>query len=483
MRIRTLTAGLAVTLALAAPSFPAMAHPASTDTRMDVVMSAIADDPIAYREFFTEFPKGADLHQHLSGAVWAESLITWAAQDGLCLTPVTFVASAGPCTSEQISAASVQSSPSLQSEVIAAWSMRMFIPSLTHSGHDQFFNTFGKFSRILDPANRSGQALAEVLNQAAADSVVRLETKFSPVFRDFPTLISAINGQAPSAVRDPARFPEALAVLRSAGLDAQAEYAIAGTTGILAAKDASLGCVSAAPQPGCGVDLGLIAQVNRNATPDSVFAELALDFSIASRDSRVVAVDLVAPEDGLNALNDYSLHMTMVRFMRSQFPGVHVTLHAGELVPGLVPPAALTSHIRQAVEVAGAERIGHGVSIRNERNAKQLMSEMRKRGVLVEVSLTSNEQILGIKGKQSQLPVYRANGVPVSLSTDDPGVERTDLSAQYMKARRWFQLSYADLKKMSYDGIAHAFVSNSSKIALKSRLDRAFANFEKKYAR
>ena len=482
MRIRILSAVLAASIALTAPTFPAVAQPASVDTRMDAVMAAIADDPIAYREFFTEFPKGADLHQHLSGAVWAESMLTWAAQDGLCLTQVTFVASAGPCTSDQISAASVLSNPALQSQVIAAWSMRLFIPSLTQSGHDQFFNTFGKFSTILDPVNRSGQALAEVLNQAATDSVVRLETKFTPWVSGFPTLTVAINSQAPSVVRDPARFPEALAVLQRAGLDSLATTAISSTSEILAAKEAALGCGSVAQQPGCGVDLGLIAQVNRNATPDKVFAQLALDFSIAARDSRVVAVDLVAPEDGLNALNDYSLHMQMVRFMRSQFPGVHVTLHAGELVPGLVPPAALASHIRQAVEVAGAERIGHGVGIRTERNAKQLMSEMRKRGVLVEVSLTSNEQILGIKGMQSQLPVYRANGVPVSLSTDDPGVERTDLSAQYMKARRWFHLSYADLKKMSYDGIAHSFVSNARKGALKKRLDQAFAKFESKYA-
>jgi adenosine deaminase len=361
--------------------------------------------------------------------------------------------------------------------------MRLFIPSLTHSGHDQFFNSFGKFSPVLDPVNRSGQALAEVLNQAATDSVVRLETKFSPEVSDFPTLTAALEGSASGAVRDPARFPEALAVLRSVGLDAKANTAISTTTDMLAYKDSALKCGSAKQQPGCGVDLGLIAQVNRNAAPASVFAQLALDFTMASRDSRVVAVDLVAPEDGLNALADYSLHMQMVRFMRTQFPGVHVTLHAGELVPGLAPPAALTSHIRQAVEIAGAERIGHGVDIRSESNAKQLMNEMRKRGVMVEISLTSNEQILGIKGMQSQLPVYRANGVPVSLSTDDPGVERTDLSTQYMKARRWFHLSYAELKKMSYDGIAHAFVSEARKQALKTRLDRSFATFEAKYAR
>ena len=51
-----------------------------------------------------------------------------------------------------------------------------------------------------------------------------------------------------------------------------------------------------------------------------------------------------------------------------------MTLHAGEIVSGLVPPADLRSHIRQAVEIAGAERIGHGVDVVGETNAGQLLA-------------------------------------------------------------------------------------------------------------
>jgi len=471
-----ITAALFATIAT-----PAHATPGGTDAKMDAVLASIDANPIAYRDFFTRFPKGADLHQHLSGAVWAESMLVWAAQDGLCLTPVTFVATAGPCSSEQIKASSILTSP-LQPQVIAAWSMRLFIPSLTESGHDHFFGAFGKYANVLTPINRRGQALAETLNQAAADSLVRVEMKASPYLPDQPTLLAAMASEAPGAVSDPARFPEALAALRAAGLDTQAKTSIAVTNDALAAKDAALGCGTPAQQPGCDVSLGLVAEVNRNAPRDRVFSQMALNFAAAAQDPRWVGVDLVSTEDGLIALNDYSLQMQMVKFMRSQYPGVHVTLHAGELVPGLVPPSSMTSHIRQAVEVAGAERIGHGVSIRSEHNAEQLMSVMRRRGVLVEVALTSNEQILGTKAKQSQLPVYLANRVPVSLATDDPGIERTDLSEQYMKARRWFDLSYADLKKMSYNGITYSFATPELKAVLKARLDRAFTSFEARYS-
>lgn len=482
MRFRVLPAVIAGVCMTAMISTPALSQSRAADSDMDVVMTSLDKDPIAFRRFFTEFPKGADLHQHVSGAVWAESLLGWAAQDGLCLTPVTFQATVGPCTPDQISAASIQTDTATQSQVIAAWSMRLFIPSLTHSGHDQFFNAFGKFSPVLKPVSRTGQAIAEVLNQAAADSVVRLETKLTPLMSDPSALTSALQRLGVGALNDPSTFPSALAALRTAGLDAQVTTAIAVTDQILAAADSALACETSSPAPGCTVDLGLIAQANRNDTIERVFAQLALDFATAARDSRWVGVDLVSPEDGLNSLANYSLHMQMVKFMRSQYPGVHVTLHVGELVPGLVPPSALTSHIRQAVEVAGAERIGHGVDIRGERNARQLMSEMRRRGVLVEVALTSNEQILGIKGPQSQFVAYRESGVPISLATDDPGIERTDLSAQYMKARRWFHTSYSELKRISYAGIAHAFVTSDQKATLTARLDRAFAAFEKRYA-
>ena len=99
---------------------------------------------------------------------------------------------------------------------------------------------------------------------------------------------------------------------------------------------------------------------------------------------------------------------------------VHRMPQIGEITPGLVSPIDLQSHIRQAVEVAGADRIGHGVDVVNEQNAGQLLDEMARRHVLVEVPLTSNEQILGVFGAAHPFVNYRAAGVPVTLATDDP---------------------------------------------------------------
>jgi len=137
-------------------------------------------------------------------------------------------------------------------------------------------------------------------------------------------------------------------------------------------------------------------------------------------------------------------------------------LHAGELAPGLVTYEGLCCHIRQAVEVAHAERIGHGVDVMYEDRPYDLLGEMAKKHVMVEINLTSNDVILGISGKDHPFPIYRAYGVPVALSTDDEGVSRINLTHEYVRAVETYDLRYSDLKQMVRDSIEHAFLPGES---------------------
>lgn len=100
-------------------------------------------------------------------------------------------------------------------------------------------------------------------------------------------------------------------------------------------------------------------------------------------------------------------------------------MHAGELVPGLVPRSGLRFHIHEAIEVAHANRIGHGVDIRYEDQSQQLLQEMAKKQILVETNLSSNAAILNVTGQQHPILLYQQYYVPVALSTDDEGVLRT----------------------------------------------------------
>ena len=94
--------------------------------------------------FLLKMPKGADLHNHLSGAIYAESYIHWAAASGDCVNTTTMVASLPPCTTGQVPAANALANSVLFQQIIDAWSMQNWQLS-GESGHDHFFNTFGKF--------------------------------------------------------------------------------------------------------------------------------------------------------------------------------------------------------------------------------------------------------------------------------------------------------------------------------------------------
>src|SRR3546814_7586121 len=105
--------------------------------------------------------------------------------------------------------------------------------------------------------------------------------------------------------------------------------------------------------------------------------------------------------------------MRMIGALAAESPDVPVTLHAGELAPGLVPPEDLRFHIREAVEVAGARRIGHGVDILHEDRPEELLDAMAARQIAVEINLTSNDVILGIVGDDHPFETYRDRGVPL----------------------------------------------------------------------
>jgi adenosine deaminase len=199
----------------------------------------------------------------------------------------------------------------------------------------------------------------------------------------------------------------------------------------------------------------------RNLPRAVVFAQLLYAFAIADADRRYVGVNIVAPEDGPVALADYDRHMAMLRFLGQRYPKVSMSLHAGEMTRGLVPAAALRDHIAKAVDT-GARRIGHGVDISYETDAPALLARMARERIAVEINLTSNDLILGVRGADHPLALYSAAGVPTVLSTDDQGVARSDMTNEYVRAATDQGLSYAELKRMARASIRYSFLPGES---------------------
>jgi hypothetical protein len=335
--------------------------------------------------------------------------------------------------------------------LIDAFSMRNHEKG-SASGHDQFFATFGRFGAAGN--QRGPEMLVEVIARAADQNVHHLELMTSPGMGAARAL-----GRQVGWTDDPDRHLEAL---RRQGLDAIASQAAAELAAVQASARERMGCAGSAPQAGCAVSVRYLAQVIRNFPKEQVFAQIALGFVLAQQSQQVVGINLVAPEDDRVSLADYSAHMRMVGALRRHFPQVGISLHAGELALGLVPPKELRFHIAEAVRVAGATRIGHGVDVLHEDGAEALLAEMARKRVMVEVNLTSNEVILGVAGPHHPYVAYRAHGVPMALSTDDEGVSRIDLTREYRRAALTYGLGYAEVKQLSRNGLTHAFVGGES---------------------
>ena len=145
-------------------------------------------------------------------------------------------------------------------------------------------------------------------------------------------------------------------------------------------------------------------------------------------------------------MRDYDLHMKMLAFLKTQYPKVKLSLHAGELVLGMVPPEGLRTHINQAVRIAGASRIGHGIEIPHETNAPDLLSLMARNQIALEVNSTSNKDILGVKSDSHPISIYKRFKVPFVISTDDSGISRNNLSGEYQISITSYRPSYEELK-------------------------------------
>jgi hypothetical protein len=291
---------------------------------------------------------------------------------------------------------------------------------------------------------------------------------------------SAVSGLGRSVGWDP-QFTNLRQRLLDAGLRDTLAKASRRLDTVFAAQRAQLDCGTPQADPGCAVEVRVLYQVLRAIPPEMAYAQILAGFELASRDPRVVGLNLVQPEDNYVAMRDFSLQMRMIQSLRELYPKVQVTLHAGELAPGLVPPEGLRFHIRESVRVAGADRIGHGVDIAYEDSAVSLLQEMARRNVLVEIALSSNAGILGISGKEHPLHLYLDYGVPVALATDDLGVSRGDMNTEYRRAIEEQGIDYPTLKNMAYNSIRYSFADDATRQRLLDQLDRDFNAFEAKY--
>lgn len=435
--------------------------------------SANQANALALEAFLRKMPKGGDLHMHLSGAVYAETFLRDAVHDGLCINPAidAFVhntAHAVTCAEGSVPAATVFQNQKLYDALVDAFSMRGFVPTSGVTGHDQFFATFDRFGGL--DQSHSAEWLDEVATRAAAQNEQYLEVMITPTFSKSARLGYQLGWPSSPVAEDHGeitgtsspQLSELREKLLAGAIRAEAEDDRKEIDDALAGRTRLERCGQSDAKPACSVTVRVIYQLLRAFPPQQVFAQTLLGFEVASSDPNVVGVNYVQPEDSYMSMSEYSREMHMLDYLHSVYPKVHITLHAGELAPGIVPPEGTAFHIRQAVDLGHAERIGHGVDVMHETDPHALLSEMANRHVMVEINLTSNDVILGVVPPFHPLPLYREAHVPVALSTDDEGVSRIDLTHEYVRAALDYHLGYVDLKNMARTSIEHSFLPGES---------------------
>ena len=444
--------------------------------------------------FISQMPKGGDLHNHYSGAVYAESYVNWLIDadyyvDPFSLETAKIVDTLRSTRFNKFSLLRSKMSSAefeiLKSKIIRLYSTKEYDQVHKDAREEHFFATFGNFS------NASGlnfdKGLQELKSRAIAENVSYIETMFSNIrMQKHSTSVSVLDNADTMKY-----YNSALWQLQKAS---DKNQLMSMLQKLHSAVNSELPFV--APYYNHFVDslhnnfvgespvftLRYLAFITRTGDPLSTFMNLLAAFETvhSSTNKHLIGLNIVAPEDNPVSMRDYWLHMQFFAYCHSIYPDVRYSMHAGELTEGVVQPEELTWHIRGAVYDAGAKRIGHGVDIAFEKDNYELLRYMAANKIAVEINLLSNEFILGVKDDKHPVLLYKQFNVPIVISTDDPGVSRTSLTEQYvLLARRYEEVTYQDIRSYVLNSISYSFADVQLKNRMIADLNRRFEVFEK----
>ena len=451
------------------------------ETLINRHLDSIRDHPAMLRKFFQNMPKGGDLHHHYSGSVYAETYLEGLEKADAWINPKTLEIRVDRPKVQRESWKNISSLKKaktwkkVKTALLKSWSILYYHYNGNNLPPDQhFFNSFGKFGPAKTSTLEAG--LRKIKARAKKEHTLYIESMFHSIWV----------GEQDSADEKLNQTLLKLSATKSTQIQAtlQALYSQYSTKPYYRQLIKKHHHFLDSLHQDLKIDdqdfmMRYQNYVARTTTPIKVFKDLLLCFLSAQQSKLIVGVNILAPENNEIALRDYWLHMQMFKFFRSKFPSVKCALHAGELVLGLVRPEELTWHIGEAVKIAKADRIGHGVGIMYETSADETLKLMQQKGIAVEINLSSNAFILGVTGKQHPITIYHQHNIPLVISTDDAGVLRTDLTEQYVILARDYPIfSYTAIKALVYNSIRYSFLEDAFKKKLTQKLRAAFIKFE-----
>jgi adenosine deaminase len=192
------------------------------------------------------------------------------------------------------------------------------------------------------------------------------------------------------------------------------------------------------------IKANLIGILSRTYGPHIARKELQ---SLLTLREGIIALDLAGDEVHFPAA------LFQEHFRLARDAGWHVTIHAGEISG----PAS----VREAIDLLGAERIGHALSAVQD---PALMDLLAERCIGVESCLTSNVQTSCVPDYAAHpLKNFLEHGMRASINTDDPGISGIDLNYEYEVAAPRAGLSPAQVRQAQVNALETCFLSPEEK--------------------
>ncbi|QXC60212.1 adenosine deaminase [Aquihabitans sp. G128] len=234
----------------------------------------------------------------------------------------------------------------------------------------------------------------------------------------------------------------------------------------LMAKGQGLGAIIAGLDEGCaaaeaetGVVVNLICDFDREFGPEVALATaeelVALKRAGAPGIERVLGVGYDSIEIGQEP------GWYAAAFRTAGAGGLRRTAHQGE---NSGPDAILA-----CVDLLGAERIDHGMSILEDPDVVSRFVDDR---IALTVCPNSNIRIANAFPELAQhvYPAMREAGILATLNTDDPALTDLDLGYEYASAAEAFGYGWDEMVDIALDGVEACWLEDADKAGVRARV-------------
>lgn len=173
------------------------------------------------------------------------------------------------------------------------------------------------------------------------------------------------------------------------------------------------------------------------------------------RHASIIGIGIGGDERRMGAANFKQL------YAEARDAGLHLSVHAGE--------AAGPEEIWAALNI-GAERIGHALSARLDRD---LIETLTQKQVPLEICITSNVRTNCCNSlKDHPVREYFEDGLMITLNSDDPALFSSGICGEYLLAHQFFEFTLEHLRELAGNSIEASFLPPTRKLNLLSQIER-----------